>query len=52
MKHSASVGMIIGSTIGSFIPNLWGAGVFSFSSIFSGAAGGIAGIVIAFKLAQ
>ncbi len=44
--------MLVGSTIGSFIPNLWGADVFSFSSLFLGAAGGILGIVVAFKLSQ
>jgi len=41
---------LVGSTIGSYIPLLWGAGVFSFSSIILGAVGAIAGIWIAFKL--
>jgi len=48
------VGIIVGSTIGSFIPILWGGGVFSFSSIifsFIGAIVGIyVGIYIMFKL--
>lgn len=43
---------MIGSTIGGLIPNIWNAGIFSFSSIFLGAAGGIAGIYVAFKLAS
>jgi uncharacterized membrane protein YeaQ/YmgE (transglycosylase-associated protein family) len=42
--------MILGSTIGSLIPSLWGAGVFSFSSLFFGSVGAIVGIIVAFKL--
>jgi hypothetical protein len=34
------------------IPNLWGAGVLSFSSIFLSAIGGAAGIIVAFKLTR
>jgi len=52
MKRIIWLGMLVGSTIGGFIPMLWGAGAFSFSSIFLGAAGGIAGIYIAFKFMQ
>jgi hypothetical protein len=40
----------IGSIIGAYIPALWGAGVLSFSSIVFSAIGGIAGIVIVWKL--
>ncbi len=42
--------VLIGSTIGSAIPMLWGASEFSFSSILLGGAGAIAGIWIAFKM--
>ena len=52
MKQAVWMGMIVGSMVGEFIPSLWGAGMFSFSSIFLGAAGGIVGIYIAYKLAQ
>lgn len=52
MKHSIWIGMVAGSTIGGFIPSLWGAGILSFSSIFLSALGGIAGIIIAFKLTR
>jgi len=46
------IGMMIGSTIGSYIPALWGAGLFSFSSIISGALGAILGIYVGFKLSN
>jgi hypothetical protein len=41
--------VFVGSSIGSFIPELWGAGLFSFSSLFFSAAGALAGIWFAFK---
>lgn len=45
-------GLFVGSAIGSFIPELLGAGIFSFSSIMFSAIGGIAGIWLGFKLSQ
>jgi hypothetical protein len=44
------VGFFLGSTIGSYVPAIWGAGVFSFSSIIFGAVGGILGIWVGFRL--
>jgi len=44
--------MFIGSTIGGFIPSLWGAGFFSFSSIILTTVGGIFGIWVAFKISN
>ncbi|HWP61339.1 MAG TPA: hypothetical protein VN495_01935 [Candidatus Paceibacterota bacterium] len=46
------IGMIVGSTIGSFIPDLWGAGIFSISSIILGGAGACAGMYLGFKLSD
>lgn len=40
----------IGGFAGGYVPLLWGAGYFSFSSIFFSALGSIAGIWIGFKL--
>ncbi len=51
-KTIVFIGMIIGSTVGSYLPSLWGAGLFSFSSVVFGAMGAIAGIYIGFKLSQ
>ena len=50
MKQTVWVGMVLGSTIGGCIPSLWGADMFSYSSMFLGAGGGIVGIYLAFKL--
>lgn len=43
-------GMVFGSLIGGYIPVLWGADIFSFSSILTSGIGGILGIYIVFKL--
>lgn len=44
--------MIIGSSIGSFIPTLWGDDFISFTSVILTAVGGIIGIYIGFKLSK
>ena len=44
------LGMFVGSAVGGFLPSLWGADVFSFSSILLTAVGGLAGIWVGFKL--
>jgi hypothetical protein len=45
--------MSIGGTIGGYIPALWGSdSFFSFSSIFFGALGSIAGIYLGFKMSE
>lgn len=49
-KKLITLFMIIGGTVGGYVPALWGAGLFSLSSIFFSAAGAIVGIWIAFKL--
>jgi hypothetical protein len=52
MKQIVWIGLLIGSTIGGFIPELWGAGLFSFSSIILSAVGGMAGIYLGWKIAS
>ncbi len=46
------IGMFIGSTVGSYIPSLWGAGVFSFSSLLFATLGGFVGIWFGFRIGQ
>ena len=43
-------GVFIGSTVGGFIPSLWGDSLFSVSSVIFTTIGGLAGIWIGFKL--
>ena len=46
------IGILVGSFIGSYVPLLWGAGVFSFSSIILGGVGSVAGIYLGFRLGE
>jgi hypothetical protein len=50
MKWLLYGSVFIFSTIGAYIPVLWHAGVFSFSSILGGILGTILGIWVALKL--
>lgn len=44
--------MSVGGFLGGYIPLLWGAAYFSFSSIIFSALGAILGIWVAFKLTR
>lgn len=46
------IGLLVGSTIGGFIPDLWGAGMFSFSGILFSGIGAVAGIFAGFYISQ
>ncbi len=46
------LGLTVGSTLGSFVPELWGSSFLSFSSVIFTAIGGIAGIWVGFKITQ
>ncbi|MES2314989.1 MAG: hypothetical protein V4524_03605 [Patescibacteria group bacterium] len=46
------IGVFIGSTVGSFIPTLWGDSALSFSSIIGSTIGGVLGIWGGFKLSR
>ena len=46
------LGMVVGTSLGGYLPLIWGGSAFSFSSIFLGAVGGFVGIIIGFKLGQ
>lgn len=51
-KSLVWLGLFIGSTIGGFIPTLWGDSFLSLSSVLLTAVGGIAGIYAGFKFSQ
>jgi hypothetical protein len=51
-KKAIYFGMMIGSTIGGFVPALWHASLFSMSSIVLSTVGGIAGIWVAYRLSR
>jgi hypothetical protein len=42
--------VLIGSTIGSLIPELWGADMFSYSSVLLGGVGGFVGLWLGYVL--
>jgi len=49
-KSLVWVCMSIGSATGSYVPELWGAGFLSFSSLLLTAIGGILGIWIGYRI--
>ena len=51
MQARIWIGILIGSSIGSFIPELWGAGLLSYSSILISGIGAFVGLLISYKLA-
>ena len=51
MQGRIWIEILIGSTIGGFIPELWGAGMFSYSSVLLSAIGAFVGLFIGYKLA-
>lgn len=44
--------MTIGSLIGGYAPVLWGASLFSFSSLIGNTIGAVIGIILGYKLSQ
>jgi len=51
-KRITTLFMIIGGYIGGYIPALWGAAGFTFSSLIFNALGAAAGVWVAFKISQ
>jgi hypothetical protein len=50
MRTRIWLGVLIGSTIGGFIPDLWGAGLLSYSSVLFSGIGGFAGLWLAARM--
>ncbi len=44
------IAIFIGSTIGGAIPELWGAGMFSYTSLLLSGIGGVLGLWVAVKM--
>jgi hypothetical protein len=49
-KKTIMLGMVFGSTIGGYIPTLFGVNAFSLISILGGFIGGLLGIWLTFRL--
>jgi hypothetical protein len=47
-----TLGLVVGSVLGSYAPVLWGGDVFSFSSIFFSATGALIGIWVGFRMGR
>lgn len=50
MKARIWLGILIGSTMGGFIPNLWGADLFSYSSLLLSTVGAFVGLWLGYKM--
>ena len=44
MRSRIWLGILVGSTIGGFVPELWGAGMLSYSSVLLSTVGGFVGL--------
>lgn len=46
------IGLFVGSSLGGYLPTLWGAGMMSFAGLGGSVVGGVVGIFGGYKLAQ
>lgn len=46
------LGMFVGSTIGGFVPELWGDSAFSLAAVFTSGIGAILGIWLGFRISR
>lgn len=51
-KPIIMIGLFIGSTVGGYIPALWGADFFSLSGIIGTMIGGILGVWLGFRMSE
>ncbi len=51
-KTLIMIGMAVGSTLGSCVPTLWGAGWLSIASVLFGGVGGLLGIWAGYKVSR
>jgi hypothetical protein len=50
MRTAIWIGILIGSTIGGFIPALWGGDPLSYSGLLLSGAGAVAGLWVGYKM--
>ncbi|MES1246379.1 MAG: hypothetical protein ABUS54_01745 [Actinomycetota bacterium] len=46
------LGVLVGSTVGSFVPTLWGASSWGLQSVFFAFVGGVAGVLLAARYSE
>jgi len=51
-KSLIMIGAVVGSTLGGYIPTLWGAGGLSIASVLAGGIGGLLGIWAGYKISR
>jgi hypothetical protein len=51
-KSLIMIGLVVGSTAGSYLPMLWGAGWLSIASVLFGGIGGLLGIWAGYKVSR
>lgn len=51
-KALVSIGMLVGSVVGGYLPIFFGVGMFSYTSILTSGLGAIIGIWIGYKLGE
>ncbi len=51
-KAIVMIGVTVGSSIGGYVPALWGGSLFSVSSVLLGTIGGIIGLVITYRMVR
>lgn len=50
MRSVIGLSVLVGSTVGGYLPVLWGSSSFSITSLLFGAIGGVAGIWVGIRL--
>lgn len=51
-KALIMIGLVVGSTLGGYVPALWGAGGLTLASVLFGGFGGLFGIWAAYKISR
>jgi hypothetical protein len=50
MRSVIGIGATVGTILGGYLPELWGASSFSLTSLFFGAVGGVTGVLLGARL--